>query len=215
MNTESVLTKLVPHQVRANRHSNRIPTRSQDGAYGSSSKAASRCALSNFISISKPWSRERVSLPRSIRGTVWALFPMELFWVIWLATIVTGATSCRKLICTVATLDHHAAELLVCGVFCVAVLAGLIPSTRGFSKCNGIEVIGLAIALAAGAVALLGIAALMIAAVIALIVLATFLLAFTATSRRETHDARPRTPFPIAPAGGANPFRAHRVERPD
>jgi hypothetical protein len=124
--------------------------------------------------------------------------PVELFWAIWLATIVTGSTACRGPICTVITLDHHAAALLACGVFSVAGLIGLIPTTRGFSRCNGVEVIGLAIALAAGGAALLGIAALIIGALILLIVPAAFVFASTATSRRETDHARTTTPFPIA-----------------
>jgi hypothetical protein len=171
--------------------------------------------IEDFLQQSSGWASERIPLLRHLRWALWALIPVDFFWSVWLATIVTGTTSCRGPICTVATLGHHAAALLACGVFCVAVLAGLMPCTQGFSRCNGIEVIGLVIAVAAGVVALLGIAALLIGAVIVLIVLATFLLALTATSRREIEDARPRTPFPIAPPGWANPFRAHRVERPD
>jgi hypothetical protein len=135
-------------------------------------------ALLDFVQSSQPWSGERVPVPSRLRWALWALAPIELFWAIWLATIVTGSTACRGPICTVATLDHHAAALLACGVFCVAVLVGLIPSTRGFSRCNGIEVTGFAIAAAAGAASLLGVATLIISALIGLIVLATFVLAF-------------------------------------
>ena len=162
----------------------------------------------------QPWSRERVPLPRQLRRALWITIPVELFWAIWLATIVTGATSCDGPICTVATLNHHAAALLACGVFSIAGLAGLVPTTRGFARCNGIEVIGLAIVSAAGGAALLGVAALVIGALVALGILATFVLASTATSRRETDYARARTPFPIAPRG-ANPFRTHRAEHSD
>jgi hypothetical protein len=169
--------------------------------------------LHDFLRHSQPWAAERVPLPRGLRWALWALIPIELFWTIWLATIVTGSTSCRGPICTVATLDHHAAVLLTCGVFCVAVLAGLIPSTRGFSKCNGKEVLGLTSGTAAGGASLLGIGALIIGASIALAVLAIFVITFTAASRREMDDARPRTPFPIAPIRGANSSRAHRAER--
>jgi hypothetical protein len=135
-------------------------------------------ALEDFIQRSQPWGQQRVPLPRRLRWALWTLIPVELFWAGWLATIVTGATACRGPICTVATLDHHAAALLACGVFCVAVLAGLIPSTRGFSRCNGTEVMGLTIASAAGGASLLGVATLIIGALIGLIVLATFVLAF-------------------------------------
>jgi hypothetical protein len=154
--------------------------------------------LSNFLEGVQPWSRERVPIPRRLRWALWALVPVELFWAIWLATIVTGATACRGPICRVITLDHHAAALLACGVFSVAVLVGLIPTTHGFSQCNGPEVAGLAIASAAGGASLLGIAALIIGALILLIVLATFVLSSTATSRRETDHERSRAPFPIA-----------------
>jgi hypothetical protein len=143
------------------------------------------------------------------------MLPFEVLWAIWLAVIVSGASPCEGPICMVATLHHHAAALLACGVLCVALLIALVPTTRGFSKCNGTEVIGLTVASAAGGVALLGIAALVIGAAIALIVLAIFVLAFTATSRRETDHARSRTRFPIAFATGANPARARPVERPD
>jgi hypothetical protein len=113
------------------------------------------------------------------------MITVELFWTIWLATIVSGASPCDGPICMVATLDHHAAALLACGVFSVAGLAALMPLTRGFSKCNGREVVGLAAVLAAGGASLLGIGALIIGALIGLSVLATFVLAFTATPRRE------------------------------
>jgi hypothetical protein len=154
--------------------------------------------LSDFIQHSQRWSHKRVATPGRLRLALFALIPLQLFWAIWLATIVTGATSCRGPICTVATLDHHAAALLACGVFSVAGLAGLIPTTRGFSRCNGPEVIGLALATAAGGASLLGIAALMTGALILLIILATLVLASTATSRRETDHARTRPPNPIA-----------------
>ena len=163
--------------------------------------------LSDFIQRSQPWSRERVPVPSRLRWALWALIPVELFWAIWLATIVTGATACRGPICTVTTLDHHAAALLACGVFSVAGLAGLIPTTRGFSRCNRPEVIGLAIATGASGASLLGIAALMTGALILLIILATFVLASTATSRRETDHARTRPPFPIALAEVASRSR--------
>jgi hypothetical protein len=168
---------------------------------------ASSDVLSDFVESSKSWSGERVPVPRRLRWSLWALVPVELFWAIWLATVVTGATACRGPICTVTTLDHHAAALLACGVFSVAGLAGLIPTTRGFSRCNGIEVIGLAIATAAGGASLLGIAALIIGALILLIILATFVLSSTATSRRETDHARTRPPFPIALAEVASRSR--------
>jgi hypothetical protein len=164
--------------------------------------------LKDFVERSQPWSRERVPVPRRLRGALWILVPVELFWAVWLATIVTGATACRGPICTVVTLDHHAAALLACGVFCIGGLVGLIPTTRGFSKCNGPEVIGLAIATAAGGASLLGIAALVTGALILLIIPATFVLASTATSRRETDHARTRPPFPIALAEVASRTRA-------
>jgi hypothetical protein len=133
--------------------------------------------LQNFVQASRPWSRKRTALPRRLRAALWAFIPIELFWAVWLATIVTGATACRGSICTIATLDHHAAALLGCGVFSVATLLALIPTTRGFSKCNGIGAIGLAVASAAGGISLLGITAL-IASLVVLIILATLVLAF-------------------------------------
>jgi hypothetical protein len=154
--------------------------------------------LVEFLDNSQRWSRERVPVPRRLRWALWALVPVELFWAIWLATIVTGATACRGPICRVITLDNHAAALLACGVFSVTGLLALIPTTRGFSRCNGPEVIGLATATAAGGASLLGIAALIIGALILLIVLATFVVSSTATSRRETDHARTKPPFPIA-----------------
>jgi hypothetical protein len=176
-------------------HTSMVPT-SQDGCLGISELRSD--LLSDFMQRSQPWSRERVPVPSRLRWSLWALVPVELFWAVWLATIVTGATACRGPICTVVTLDHHAAALLACGVFSVASLAALIPTTRGFSRCNGPEVIGLAIATAASGASLLGLAALMTGALILLIIPATFILASTATSRRETDHARIRPPYPIA-----------------
>jgi hypothetical protein len=176
----------------------------QEWAHTLSAPSANSDVLSDFVERSQLWSRERVPMPSRLRWALWALLPVELFWAIWLATIVTGATACRGPICTVTTLDHHAAALLACGVFSVAGLAALIPTTRGFSRGNGPEVIGLAIVTAAGAASLLGIAALMTGALILLIILATFVLTSTATSRRETDHARTRPPYPIALAEAAS-----------
>jgi hypothetical protein len=162
--------------------SNRISQSSQlcDAAPGLASPRANCNVLSDFVESSQPWTRERVPLPRRLRWTLWSMIPLELFWAIWLATIITGATgatSCDGPICTIATLNHHAAALLACGVFSIAGLTGLIPTTRGFAKCNGIEVIGVAIVSAAGGAALLGVAALVIGALIVLALIATFVLA--------------------------------------
>jgi hypothetical protein len=192
----------------------RRPKRPCDDRRAPWSQTASGDVLSDFVKSSRPWAGERIPVPRRLHWALWALMPVELFWVIWLATMVTGTASCRGPICTVATLDHHAAVLLACGVSCLIALAGLIPTTRGFDKCNGIEIVGLTVASAAGGVALLGIGALLVASAIALILLVTFVLALTATSRREMEDARPRTPFPIAVPRGGNPPRAERVKPP-
>jgi hypothetical protein len=179
-------------------------TSAQTGSTPFSSPRASTTVLADFVASSRPWSQERVPMPRRLRLALWALLPVQLFWAVWLATIVTGSTACRGPICTVVTLDHHAAALLACGVLCVAGLVGLIPTTRGFSRCNGPEVLGLAVATAASGASLLGIAALMTGALIVLIILATFILASTATSRGETDHARTRPPYPIALAEAAS-----------
>jgi hypothetical protein len=200
MDTNLVLRKLEPQELRGTTHQSGGTRRQWSATLRSS-------VLGDFVHNSQPWSRERVPIPRRLRWALWALVPVELFWAIWLATIVTGSTACRRPICTVTTLDHHAAALLACGVFSVAGLTRLIPTTRGFSRCNGPEVIGLAIATAASGASLLGIAALMAGALILLIILATFVLASTATSRRETDHARTRPPFPLALAEVASRSR--------
>jgi hypothetical protein len=180
LNSRSVLAKLILDQSQSIlllresfqcQEAKRLSSSTTDGS-----------VLQDFLRRSQLWSRERVRLPRRLRSALWALIPVQLLWGIWLATIVTGATSCRGPICMVASLHQHAAALLACGVFCVAGLVGLIPTTRGLSKCNSREVVGLAIASAAGGAALLGVAALVIGALIILIILATFVLALTATS---------------------------------
>jgi hypothetical protein len=153
-----------------------------DQPIGQSSPKTNDNLLRDFVQNSRMWSRERVPLPRRLRRTLWSMMPLEIMWAIWLATIASGESPCDGPICTIATLHHHAAALLACGVFCVAGLVALIPTTRGYSKCNGREVIGLAITSAAGGIALLGIAALMIGTLIMLAVLAIFVLAFAATS---------------------------------
>jgi len=203
MDTASVRTKLVPHAIRRafGRYDHRQPSSSG--------------VVSEFIERSMPWSRARIPMPGRLRWALWALILVEFAWGIWLATIVSGGSPCQGSICMVATLRHHAAALLACGVFCIAGLLGLIPTTRGFSKCNGTEVIGLALTSAAGGASLLGVAAVMIGALIILIVVTTFVLALTATPRRETDDARPRTPFPLAPAKRAGASTTLGAERPD
>jgi hypothetical protein len=140
--------------------------------------------LADFVESVEPWSSQRVPLPRRLCGALWALITIELAWGIWLVTIVTGVAPCDGLICAVTTLGH-VRVLLICTVICVAGLVGLVPSTRGLSKCNGRQVAGVAIASASGAVALLGIAALLVSAVIGLILLMAILMivfAFAETS---------------------------------
>jgi hypothetical protein len=191
MDSNPVLKRLEPQELRGTTHRNVGTRRPRSETLRSE-------ALQDFVNNCQPWSRERIPVPNRLRWALWAVVPVELFWVVWLATIVTGSTACRGWICRVITLDHLAAALLACGVFCIAGLAVLIPTTRGFSRCNGPEVLGLAVATAACGASLLGIAALMTGALILLIILATFVLASTATSRRETDHARTRPPYPIA-----------------
>ena len=142
---------------------------------------ASGSGLSDFVRRSQPWSRQRVPLSRRLRRTLWVLIPIDLIWGIWLWIITIGASPCDGLICTVATLDHHAELLLVLVALCLAGLIGLAPTTRGLSQGNDREVLGLGGAAAAGGAALLGIAALLVGAVIVLIVFAAFFAALTAT----------------------------------
>ena len=139
-------------------------------------------SLQDLLNGSQPWSRERLPLPRSLRRALWVLIPLELLWAIWLATILSNASPCEGPICTVATLNHHSAALLACGVICLIGLVALALPTRGLSQGNGREVIGLAIAASAGGASLLGIAALIIGVLIALIVLGAFVLGVSATS---------------------------------
>jgi hypothetical protein len=149
---------------------------------GSQPSSAGASLLNEFLKSSQPWGRERVPLPRQLRGALWALIPLQLLWAIWLVTILTGSSPCEGPICTVATLNHHSAILLACGVICLIGLVGLAIPTRGLSRCNGREVTGLTLAATAGGASLLGIAALIIGALIALIVLGAFALGFSATS---------------------------------
>ncbi len=210
------LTRLEPHDAPSVLLS-RVPGAARSALHDEAASllGASGTVLMDFLQTSRSWSRERTPIQRQLRLSLWALLPFEVLWAIWLGTILTGATPCSGPICMVTTLHHHEAALLACGVFCVAALVGLIPTTRGYSKCNGPEVIILAVASAAGGASLLGIAALIIGALIAFFLLAIFVLASTATSRREMDDARARTPFPIAFIEDARPSRARRVKRPD
>jgi hypothetical protein len=147
------------------------------GSGGNGSSPSHSSALSDFVRHSQPWSRVRMALPRRLRLTLWALIPIQLLWGIWLVTIVTG-DGCDGRICSVATLDGHAAVLLVLAVLCLAGLLGLVPTTRGLSQCNGAEAAGLGVAAVAGGAALLGIAALLLGAVIVLMIFAAFFTAF-------------------------------------
>jgi hypothetical protein len=124
----------------------------------------------------------RRRLTRPLKTALRVLIPLQLAWDAVLVTVVRGDVPCRGPICTIGTLNHHAAALLACGVFCVIGLVGLIPTTHGLSKGNGIEVSGLTLASAAGGVSLLGIATLVIAAVIVLALFTIFFLTFAATS---------------------------------
>ena len=146
------------------------------------SSPGANSVLSEFLRHSQPWSRERAPLPLRFRRTLWLLVPVELLWGIWLVTIVTGATRCDGPTCSVATLDRHAAVLLVLAVLCLTGLVGLAPATRGLAQCNGREMAGLGVAAAAGGASLLGIAALLLGAAIVLIVLAAFFAALSAST---------------------------------
>jgi hypothetical protein len=137
--------------------------------------------LSDFIRRSQPWSRQQVPLPGRLRRTLWVLIPIDLIWGIWLWTITTEASPCDGFICTIATLNHHAAVLLGCAIVCVAGLVGLAAVTRGLSQCGGREIAGVAVAAGAGGAALLGIAALLVGGLIVLIIIAAFFAAFTAS----------------------------------
>jgi hypothetical protein len=127
--------------------------------------------LHSFVQSSQPWSREGVRLPLRLTCLLWALIPGQLTWAIWLVTVLTGDNRCDGWICAVATLGNHPGVLLACVAICIAGLAVLAPGTRGLSRCDGRQVAGVAVASAAGGVAMLGIAALIVSAAIGLIVL--------------------------------------------
>jgi hypothetical protein len=131
-------------------------------------------ALSNFVRHSQPWSRVRAPVPRHLRRVLWALIPIEILWGVWLVIMTVSPSSCDGSICSVATLNHHAAVLLAFAVLCLTGLLGLAPTTRGFSQCNGGELVGLCVAAAAGGAALLGIAALLLGVGIVLTIFAAF-----------------------------------------
>jgi hypothetical protein len=133
---------------------------------------ANNGVLQDFVQSSQPSSRRGIPLPRRLRRTLWTLIPVELAWSFWLVIVLIGGASCDGPICAVATLGNHVAVLLACVLVSFGGLIGLVPFTRGFSQCNGRQVAGVAVAAAAGVVALLGIAALIISAAIGLIFLA-------------------------------------------
>ena len=146
------------------------------------SSPGANSVLSDFLRHSQPWSREQVPLALGLRRALWTLVPVEVLWGVWLLTVVTGATRCDGPVCSVATLDRHAAVLLVFAVLCLIGLVGLAPATRGLAQCNGREVAGLGVAAVAGGASLLGIAALLLGAVIVLMILAAFCAALSATA---------------------------------
>ena len=95
---------------------------------------------------------------------------------------MTGAFPCDDPVCSVATLDRHAAVLLLFAVICLTGLVGLALATRGLARFDCREMAGLGVAAVAGGAALLGIAALLLGAAIVLIVLAAFFAALTAST---------------------------------
>jgi hypothetical protein len=137
--------------------------------------------LHDLVQSSRSWNRERVPLPRRLRGTLWAFIPVEFLWGIWLVAILTGATPCSGPICTVATLHQHAALLLPCAITSVIGLLSLFPLTRGLSHCNDREFIAVAATTAAGCIALLGIAALLTGVMVVLMLIGIFVFGVTAT----------------------------------
>ena len=145
------------------------PPKSPDAACENSGSA-----LSDFVEQSQPWSRVRTPVPRRLRRVLWALISIEFLWGVWLVIMTVGPSSCDGSVCSVATLNHHAAVLLALAVLCLTGLLGLAPTTRGFSECNGGELLGLCVAAAAGGAALLGIAALLLGVGIVLIIFAAF-----------------------------------------
>ena len=135
-------------------------------------------ALTEFLRGSQQWSRQRILLPKRLRRSLAGLSLVQLAWSGVLVLIMTGVVSCGGPICTVATLDHHVTVLLLSSV-CLIGFVGLTPLTRGLSKANSLEVLGLALTTTAGALALLGIAALVSAVMATGLVLMAFLTAFT------------------------------------
>lgn len=137
-------------------------------------------ALSQFVGRSRPWSRERVSLPRRVRRLLWLLIVAQLTWAIGLTTItMTGPASCAGRVCTIATLDGRVALLLVCSLLSLVGLVGVAVVTRGLASTDSRETAGLTVSVLAGGVALLGVAALL--SVIAIVLLALAVLFGTMT----------------------------------
>ena len=143
---------------------------------------AGHSVLSELVRHSRPWGRERIRIPQRLRHFLWVLIPIELLWGICLGTTLTGASRCDGPICLVTTLDDHAPLLLGCAALSLTSLIGLAPSTRGLSRCDSREVLGIGIAVTAGGAPLLGVARRLVRVVIVLTVLAAFSAARTATA---------------------------------
>ena len=87
---------------------------------------ASHNLLAEFVKSSQPWSRERVRSPAASRA-LWALYQSSCSGPSGWRPSSPAPPACRGPICTVITLDHHAAALLACGVLSVAGLGRTDP----------------------------------------------------------------------------------------
>ena len=137
--------------------------------------------VAKLLRHSRAWSRERVPVGRNVRRVLWLALPVQLVWAGGLALLMSAAVSCSAPVCTIATLGGRVGPLFVCATISLALLGGLVLTTRGLSSTDCREAASLTFAVATGSIALIGVAAVLCVVAIVLITFAVLFGTMTVT----------------------------------
>lgn len=103
-----------------------------------------------------PVEPDGVPVTLRVTVTVWAAVVLLLAAGVALVLLVRRDESCDRLWCTASTLGGHPLATLTVAAASLAVFAGLVWPTRGFTRISRRQFVAVLVATAAGAVAVIG-----------------------------------------------------------
>jgi hypothetical protein len=112
--------------------------------------------LGRFVSSTRPWDREPVSLPVRVTAALWCIVGANVLVGCWAAALLTRWWQCSGIVCSLTTFGSRPGLLLI--LTSTSVLATVVMAllTGGLTRANGWQLAVLMLAAVVGVGCLLG-----------------------------------------------------------